>query len=215
MKTAIEIINNNEKKNCKTLIVTKNQSLESINFFYDLGYRTYGENKLQSILNKKDLFPNAHWHFIGRIQSNKIKQIVSSCDLIHSVSTIKHLNLINKEAQKIDKIQHILLQFNLNGEITKAGFTLSQIDKIKQELTNLYNIKICGIMVIGDNVSDKEIINNTFQEGNKLFNKLKLYFGKDFSILSMGMSGDYEIAIANGSTLVRLGSILFNQIKVE
>lgn len=211
MQNAIKIIEDNKFINCETLIVTKNQDIEDIKFLYDNGYRTFGENKLQEIVKKREVFPDASYHFIGRIQSNKIKKIVEVSDLIQSVSEIRYLAIINEEAQKMDKIQDVLLQFNISGEITKAGFKISDIDEIMELLEEFTNIRVRGIMLMGDHVDDELKIMTTFSMGYELFDELKPLMNHNFDILSMGMSNDYKLAIKCGSNMVRLGSILFKK----
>lgn len=187
--------------------VTKNQSIEDVQVLYDNGYRQFGENKLQELVKKKEIFPDATWHFIGRIQSNKLKAIVANSALIHSVSEYRYLQKINSEAQKIDKVQDVLLQLNIANEPTKKGLTQDDLDAIINE-DSFTNINIRGIMVMGDHVEDEATIINTFRVAKETFETLKSNFDS-FDTLSMGMSSDYMLAVQNGSTMVRLGTILF------
>ncbi len=188
--------------------VTKMHEKDEIEQLYQLGIRHFGENKLQELVRKKVDFPDCNWHFIGRIQSNKIKQIVRESYLIHSVSSLKHLQKIDDEAQKINKNQNILLQFNLANEQTKAGFNLEDLAHIYDLLPSLSATTICGIMIIGNHSDDLNAIEDTFQHGFQLYTHLHSQIDT-VNTLSMGMSGDYQLAIKHGSTCVRIGSKLF------
>lgn len=200
-------IRNSIGDNTTLVAVTKNQSIEDVQVLYDNGYRQFGENKLQELVRKKEIFPDATWHFIGRIQSNKLKAIVANSALIHSVSEYRYLQKINSEAQKIDKVQDVLLQLNIANEPTKKGLTQDDLDAIINE-DSFTNINIRGIMVMGDHVEDEATIINTFRVAKETFETLKSNFDS-FDTLSMGMSSDYMLAVQNGSTMVRLGTILF------
>ncbi len=197
---------NSIPNNVKLVAVTKNQSLEDVQTLYDLGINNFGENRLQELLKKKAVFPEANWHFIGRIQSNKIKDIVKNCVLIHSVSEIRHLEKINTEACKFGKVQDILLQLNLANEVTKQGMNLGDVDSILTNLHQFPNVSIRGLMVIGNHVDDSSKIEHTFKLANKIYNEYEF-----FDILSMGMSNDYDIAINCNTTMVRIGSLLFTE----
>ncbi len=202
-------LNNFLKLNEKlTLVcVSKYYSHEKIQKAFDLGFNNFGESKLQELEKKKEILKDLDifWHFIGRLQSNKIKKIVLYSDLIHSVSKIKHLEKINIEAEKLDKIQNILLQINLTDEIHKDGFSLKEFEDIIKDL-NYKNICIKGIMVIGPHTDDFDKINVVFKKGYEIFKKYNL------KILSMGMSFDYEIALKNNSNCLRIGKRIFNLI---
>lgn len=193
----------------QTLIaVTKMQTIEDVQFLVDMGIENLAENKLQELLKKKEHFPNVNWHFIGRIQSNKINKIVANSFLIHSVASLRHLQLINDVARKQGKIQNILIQLNIANESTKAGFSSDELKQLLDSYDQYQNIKICGLMVIGNHTDDQGLIKETFIQANDQFNQLKNHF-PSFDILSMGMSNDYQIALNCGSTHVRIGSLLF------
>lgn len=187
--------------------ISKYYDYTKIKKAYDLGFRNFGESKLQDLEKKiisLEEINDIIWHFIGRIQSNKIKKIVLYSDLIHSVSSLKHLEKINLEAQKINKIQDVLLQINLTNEIQKDGF-------LEEDLAIIFNrtyenINIKGLMVIGPHTDNKEEINKTFKKGHMLFEKYNL------QTLSMGMSNDFEIALKNNSNCLRIGKSIFNLI---
>ena len=200
--------------NIEIVAVSKYASLENIKEFLNLNLDLpLAESKAQSLrdrvgeLEKFNKNLNIKWHFIGRIQSNKIKYIVKFSDLIQSVDSVEIAELINKEAQKNNKIQNILLQFNISFENQKGGFNLSDYKNIYEQILKMKNIKIKGLMGIASNSEEKNLIENEFEKLNKIFNDINLKFDKNkISILSMGMTSDYELAIKHGSNMIRIGS---------
>ncbi len=194
-------------KKINIVAVSKYYTYEKIIKAYNLGFTNFGESKLQELEKKQEILKdyNITWHFIGRLQSNKIKKIVLYSNLIHSVSSLKHLTKIDTEASKINKKQNILLQINLTDEIQKDGFSLSEFENIIKN-NNYHNINIKGIMVIGPHTTDENKINLVFKKANEIFKKYK------FDILSMGMSFDYEIALKHNSNCLRIGKSIFNLI---
>lgn len=188
--------------------VTKNQSINDVKELELLGVNNFGENKLQELIKKKEYFPNANWHFIGRIQSNKIKDMVHNCVLIHSVASIKHLSKINLEASKINIVQDILVQINIANDPNKDGLSQLELDELIANQNDYLHIRVRGMMVIGDHTDDINKISTTFATANVLFKELQQQF-TNFDILSMGMSNDYKLAIQQGSNCVRVGSLLF------
>lgn len=200
--------------NIEIVAVSKYASLENIKEFLNLNLDLpLAESKAQSLrdrvgeLEKFNKNLNIKWHFIGRIQSNKIKYIVKFSDLIQSVDSVEIAELINKEAQKNNKIQNILLQFNISFENQKGGFNLSDYKNIYEQILKMKNIKIKGLMGIASNSEEKNLIENEFEKLNKIFNNINLEFDKNkISILSMGMTSDYELAIKHGSNMIRIGS---------
>ena len=200
--------------NIEIVAVSKYASLENIKEFLNLNLDLpLAESKAQSLrdrvgeLEKFNKNLNIKWHFIGRIQSNKIKYIVKFADLIQSVDSVEIAELINKEAQKNNKIQNILLQFNISFENQKGGFNLSDYKNIYEQILKMKNIKIKGLMGIASNSEDKNLIENEFEKLNKIFKDINLEFDKNkISILSMGMTSDYELAIKHGSNMIRIGS---------
>lgn len=200
--------------NIEIAAVSKYASLENIKEFLNLNLDLpLAESKAQSLrdrvgeLEKFNKNLNIKWHFIGRIQSNKIKYIVKFADLIQSVDSVEIAELINKEAQKNNKIQNILLQFNISFENQKGGFNLYDYKNIYEQILKMKNIKIKGLMGIASNSEEKNLIENEFEKLNKIFNDINLEFDKNkISILSMGMTSDYELAIKHGSNMIRIGS---------
>lgn len=193
------------------IAVSKYSSLETIKNFLSLDLNLpLAESKAQSLRDRVgefEDFKNLKWHFIGRIQSNKIKYIVKFADLIQSVDSVEIAEIINKEAEKNNKIQNILLQFNISNESQKGGFDLSDYKKVYQNILNLKNIKIKGLMGVASNSEDSNLIENEFESLNKIYNDINLEFLKNkISILSIGMTSDYHLAIKHGANMIRIGS---------
>lgn len=193
------------------IAVSKYSSLETIKNFLSLDLNLpLAESKAQSLRDRVGEladFKNIKWHFIGRIQSNKIKYIVKFADLIQSVDSVEIAEIINKEAEKNNKIQNILLQFNISNENQKGGFNLSDYKKVYQNILKLKNIKIKGLMGVASNSKDSNLIENEFESLNKIYNDINLEFDKNkISILSIGMTSDYHLAIKHGANMIRIGS---------
>ena len=208
-----------------TLIaVSKTQSTEVVLQAYFAGQKIFGENKVQEIVNKQEQLPkDIEWHFIGHLHTNKVKSIVPFVSLIHSVDSLKLLNEINKQAQKIDRTVNCLLQIYIAREETKFGFSFHEVEALLRsaELKNLKNIHISGLMGMATFTESITQIRSEFRSLAAFFHDLKKKkdSGKEeeknknfeFKILSMGMSSDFEIAIEEGSTMVRVGSAIFGQ----
>ncbi len=193
-------------KNIKILIVSKNQNIYSINKLYNLGHRDFGENYVQEMKKKYNYLPkNIRWHMIGKIQKNKLKYIIPFVHLIHSIQKIEHIEIINKISKKLNKISYCLLQIKICYD--KSGITMEQAIKILDYSKNMNNIQIIGLMGMASINNKKSIINKEFFSLYKLYNNFKTIYGH--TVLSIGMSKDYLLAIKNGSTIVRLGSIIF------
>lgn len=195
----------------KIIAVSKYASLETIKEFLSLNLDLpLAESKAQSLrdrVGELENFENIKWHFIGRIQSNKVKYIVKFADLIQSVDSIEIAEIINKESQKNNKIQNILLQFNISAESQKGGFNLSDYKKVYQNILKLQNIKIKGLMGVASNSEDSNLIENEFESLNKIYSEINLEFDKNkISILSIGMTSDYHLAIKHGANMIRIGS---------
>ena len=194
--------------NIDVVAVSKYSSIETIKEFLSLNINLpLGESKAQSLrdraeeLNKN--YNNIIWHFIGRIQSNKVKYIVKYADLIQSVDSIEIAEYINKEAIKNNKVQDILLQFNISNEEQKGGFNLADYNMVYDKIKNLSNVNIKGFMGISLKVDNDFEIEKEFESLNEVFMKLK---DENTSILSMGMTNDYHLAIKHGSNMIRIGS---------
>lgn len=191
------------------VVVTKTRSVDQILKLYNHGHKCFGENRVQEFLSKKDLLPqDIDWHFIGHLQTNKAKYLVPSVELIHSVDSEKLMREINKQAQKIGKIQKILLQIKIAQEKTKFGLNSTLLTTFLQRAKELNSIKIVGLMSMASFVNDIKQVENEFSTLNELFNSLKNNYS-DLNTLSIGMTNDYPMAIKCGSTLVRIGTKVF------
>lgn len=202
-------------RGAELLVVSKNRPLEQIEFLYDMGFRKMGENRVQSLLEKKDKLPeNIQWHIIGHLQRNKVKYIAPFVTLIHSVDSISLLKEIQKQALKNSRVIPILLQFKVAHEDSKFGLDPNDLENTLQYIDEnpFPNISIDGVMGMGTLTDDQSVTISEFKALKSIFDKLKGGYFKDsetFNHLSMGMSRDYELALDIGSTIVRLGSALF------
>jgi pyridoxal phosphate enzyme (YggS family) len=199
----------------KLVAVSKTKPNEDIMKAYSAGHKIFGENRVQDLAKKYEELPkDIEWHMIGHLQTNKVKYVAPFVRLIHSIDSFKLLKTVNKEAAKNDRIIDCLLQFHIAAEETKFGFSIEEVIAIleSEEFTDLNNIRITGLMGMATFTEDEEIIREEFKYLAKCFNELKdKYFtGEDsFKEISMGMSGDYQIAIEEGSTMIRVGSLIF------
>ncbi len=190
--------------------VSKTFDCASILNVFNQGFRHFGENKVQELLSKKDCHNDIIWHFIGHLQSNKVKDVVKVAQWIDSVDSIKLLDLINKECIKLNKNMNILIQVKLTDEETKSGVNPSDLDQLLQHAQLLSHIKCKGLMIIGPNTDNTSSIKQVFQSANALFKETQKKY-PEITELSMGMSHDYKIAYDEGSTMFRIGSLLFGQ----
>jgi PLP dependent protein len=203
--------------NVKLVAVSKNQPNNKIQFLYDKGHRDFGENKAQELISKHTEMPSdIQWHFIGHLQTNKVKFIVPFVSLIHSVDSYKLLKEINKEALKAGRIVDCLLQVYIAKEESKFGLDEKELlDLISsQEFNEMTHIRICGFMGMATYTDNHAIVRNEFNYLHDLFSRVKAeYFVNkpEFRELSMGMSDDYEIAIEEGSTMIRVGTYIFGE----
>ena len=191
--------------------VSKTKSNEEILEAYKCGQRVFGENKIQEMAQKWETLPNdIQWHMIGHVQRNKVKYMAEFVTLIHGVDSLKLLMEINKQAKKYNRKISCLMQMHIAEEDTKFGLDMSELDAIinSEEFRQFENIKIVGIMGMATFTSDKTQIRKEFKHLKCIFDELKILL-PDVSILSMGMSGDYIIAIEEGSNMVRIGSSIF------
>lgn len=199
-----------------TLIaVSKTKPVSDLMEAYEAGQRHFGENKVQEMCDKQAEMPaDIHWHLIGHLQSNKVKYIAPFVHLIHSVDSLKLLAEINKEAQKNNRVIDCLLQLYIASEETKFGLSFEEArDLLSDEAFHqMRNVRIVGVMGMASFVDNQEQIREEFQSLYNYFLVLKSHFFKfnpDFKEISMGMSGDYQLAIEEGSTMVRVGSSIF------
>jgi pyridoxal phosphate enzyme (YggS family) len=203
--------------NVKLVAVSKTKPNEDILSAYNTGFRIFGENKAQELNRKYSELPkDIEWHFIGHLQTNKVKYIAPFVSLFHGVDSLKLLKEINKQALKNERVIDCLLQFHIATESTKFGFDMEEVSVMldSKEFQGLKNIRICGVMGMATYTSDFTVVRNEFRNLHHIFTILKKdYFAhKDsFKEISMGMSGDFKIAIEEGSTIVRIGSAIFGE----
>jgi pyridoxal phosphate enzyme (YggS family) len=201
----------------KIVAVSKTKPVSDIMVAYNTGHRSFGENRVKEILAKKDQLPgDIEWHFIGHLQSNKVKYIVPFITLIQSVDSAKLLSVINQEAEKTGRIVNCLLQFHIAKEETKFGFNLEEIIQLleSEDFKKLRNVNLCGVMGMATFTDNMVQVREEFIFLRNYFKALKeKYFleYKDFKEISMGMSGDYLTAVNEGSTIVRIGSLIFGE----
>ena len=206
--------------------VSKTKSVEEIKELYDLGQRDFGENYVQELAEKQGQLPkDIRWHFIGHLQSNKVKQIAPFIHLIQSVDSFKLLKEINKQAEKNNRVIDCLLQVHIAQEETKFGLNEEELDSVIKELKNspglrpgriaggaaeLKNVRIAGLMGMASFTDDMEKVRGEFRHLKTIFNRLMTPDSR-LPTLSMGMTADYKIAIEEGSNMVRIGSLVFGE----
>ncbi len=203
-------------QNVQLIAVSKTKPETDIEQLYRLGQRHFGENKAQELKRKYENLPkDIAWHFIGHLQTNKIKYIISFVHLIHSIDSFKLLEEVNKQALKCNRIVPCLLQFHIATEETKFGFSFSECEEMLQnpEFKNLKNIKIVGVMGMATQTDNNTLIHQEFHQLHSYFNllKQKYFLESDFTEISMGMTHDYPIAMEEGATLIRIGSLIFGE----
>ena len=194
----------------KLVLVSKSQKKDSIKKIYELGYRSFGENYLQEAKEKIESLNNYNieWHFIGRMQSNKIREIVKLFDWIHTVSTRKHMDMINKFSEEFNKIMNICVQINIDGEESKSGLDLHQVDDFMNISENYGNIKTRGIMAIPSKANALGKKEHSYALLSEKFTELRAKL-INFDTLSLGMSNDYKLALAHNANLIRIGTLVF------
>ena len=192
--------------------VSKTKPAEDIQALYDAGQRDFGENYVQELLDKQPQLPSdIRWHFIGHLQSNKVKYIIPSVHLIHGVDSLRLLKEINKQSAKAGRVADVLLQVHIAQEETKFGFDATELatslEAVRSTPGEWANVQVRGLMGMASFSDDAAVIRKEFIQLKTLFDQ---YFGAD-AILSMGMSADYQLAVTEGSTMVRIGSLLFGK----
>lgn len=203
--------------NVKLVAVSKTKTTDDILKAYNTGHRIFGENRVKELTEKGEFLPtDIEWHFVGHLQSNKVKHIAPLITMIQSVDTFRLLRIINKEAFQVNKILDCLLQFHIAREETKFGFSMDEVKEMmgSEEFRLLDNIRLCGVMGMATYTDNHEQVRAEFRCLYGYFNELKNKYFHDqssFSEISMGMSGDYRIAIEEGSTMIRIGSIIFGE----
>jgi pyridoxal phosphate enzyme (YggS family) len=193
-------------KNVTLVAVSKIKPVSDIQALYNLGQRDFGENYVQELEEKWQALPkDIHWHFIGHLQSNKVKYIAPFVHLIHGVDSLKLLKEIDKQGRRCNRVIDCLLQVFIAQEETKFGLDENEVADLVSRLGELTNARVRGLMGMASFSSDENKLRDEFRQLKALFDK----YGKDWDTLSMGMSGDYQLAVEEGSTMVRIGSLLF------
>ncbi|MBL4658620.1 MAG: YggS family pyridoxal phosphate-dependent enzyme [Flavobacteriales bacterium] len=189
--------------------VSKKKPNSDIMKAYDAGHRVFGENRVQELIEKYEELPkDIQWHVIGQLQRNKVKYIAPFVSLIHSVDTVKLLNMIEAQGEKCDRVIDCLLQIHIAEEDTKSGFTPAEVKELLSggTLNSLPHVNIIGLMGMASYTEDQNQISEEFQSLKSIFDQYP-----DLGVLSMGMSGDYSLAIEEGSNMVRVGSLIFGE----
>ena len=196
--------------NVTLVAVSKTKPVEDLQEAYAAGMRDFGENKIQEMCDKYEILPkDIRWHMIGHVQTNKVKYMAPFVHLIHGVDSLKLLKEIHKQAEKNNRIIDVLLQQFIADEETKFGLDKEEIQHIMQEeIQHLPNVRVVGLMGMATFTDDEKQIRNEFKTLKSNFDSLKNNFD-NLTVLSMGMSGDYQVAIEEGSTMVRIGSSIF------
>jgi len=213
----IDLVKANLPAHVQLIAVSKTKPASLLMEAYSHGQRAFGENKVQELVGKFEELPkDIEWHFIGHLQTNKVKYIAPFVHLIHGVDSFKLLKTIDNEAKKVNRIIPCLLQFHIAEEETKFGFSIAEVSEMLQseEFHHLKNIQISGVMGMATYTDDETQVHKEFACLKSYFDQLKLgYFAGNpaFKEISMGMSGDYLIAIEEGSTMVRIGSTIFGE----
>lgn len=206
-----------QNTNCRLVAVSKTKPVEDIREAYDAGQRIFGENKVQEMTEKQVLLPlDIEWHMIGHLQTNKVKYIAPFVSLIHSVDSLKLLKEVDKQAKKNDRVIKVLLQLYIAEEETKFGLDKNELFKLihSLEITEFKNVEIVGFMGMATFTDNEDQIRKEFKFLKKMFDEVireNLPSIFNLSEISMGMSGDYKIAIEEGSTLIRVGGLIFGE----
>ena len=213
----IRSLKNELPPSVKLVAVSKSKPASDILTAYNAGQLCFGENRVQELLQKKEILPSdIEWHLIGHLQSNKVKYIVSFISMIESIDSFRLLTVVNDEASRIHRIVDCLLQIKIAEEETKYGFSFGEINEMLEsdEIRLMNAVRICGVMGMGTLTDDEQQTRTEFRLLANFFAELKnKYFVKnsDFSEISMGMSGDYKIALDEGTTMVRIGNLIFGK----
>ena len=217
MSVASEIVRFTDElpANVRLVAVSKFHPVEKLMEAYRAGQRIFGESRVQELVQKAQAMPaDVQWHFIGHLQTNKVRALLPYVGLIHSVDSERLLDCIDKEAERIGRTVDVLLQIHVAQEEAKFGFTLQEITQLANsgKLTAMSHVRVVGVMAMATNTDDDAEIRREFAEAHHVFYTLKdgCFFGDEhFCELSMGMSDDYRLAIAEGSTMVRIGTTIF------
>lgn len=210
-----DLVSRLSERQVRLVAVSKTQPPERLLELYQAGQRIFGENRVQEMLEKRIALPDdIQWHLIGHLQTNKVKAVADFVQMIHSVDSLRLLAEIDRQAEKAGRIIDCLLQFHIAGEETKFGLDEQEARELLEspEFKNMQHVRICGVMGMASFSDDKALVRSEFQSLNNIFQHLKKTFfaqAPHFREISMGMSGDWELAVEEGSTMVRIGSLLF------
>ncbi|MFN8238494.1 MAG: YggS family pyridoxal phosphate-dependent enzyme [Chitinophagales bacterium] len=208
-------------KNAVLVAISKTKPVEEIKLVYDAGQRVFGENKVQELVAKQEALPkDIQWHMVGNLQTNKVKYIAPFISLIHSVDSLKLAIEINKQAIKNNRIIDVLLEIHIAAETNKSGFSEDElVDHLDiKAFDALKSVRIVGLMGMATNTKSQVLIKNEFNRLKDFFEEIKTTYFKhspSFNVLSMGMSGDYKIALEAGSTMIRVGSAIFGEREIK
>lgn len=204
----------------KIVVVSKTRTAEEILKVYNTGHKIFGENRVQEFLSKKEsLPPDIEWHFIGHLQTNKVKSLIPHASMIHSADSFRLIAAINREAEKLNMVVKCLIQFHIAREETKSGFALDEAEAmiLSPDFGKMKNILFCGVMGMATLTDDMNQVRNEFRTLREYFTYFRQkYFSNNhfFREISMGMSGDYKVAVEEGSTIIRVGTLIFGERKV-
>jgi pyridoxal phosphate enzyme (YggS family) len=211
IKNQISIINNEIKDKADLIAVSKTRSVEQIIEAYSQGQKKFGENRVHEIVEKYNNLPkDIEWHMIGHLQKNKVKHISKFISLIHSLDRLSLAKEIDKNARKENRSIDCLIQIKISNDESKYGLNPEQLDSFYTDLKQFENINTIGLMAMATFTKDQSLIADEFKKMEKLFKEMKT-IDSNFKILSIGMSDDYQLAINNGSNMIRVGSKIFGQ----
>lgn len=211
IKNQISIINNEIKDKADLIAVSKTRSVEQIIEAYNQGQKKFGENRVHEIVEKYNNLPkDIEWHMIGHLQKNKVKHISKFISLIHSLDRLSLAKEIDKNARKDNRSIDCLIQIKISNDESKYGLNPEQLDSFYTDLKEFENINTVGLMAMATYTKDQSLIADEFKKMEKLFKEMKT-IDSNFKILSIGMSDDYQLAINNGSNMIRVGSKIFGQ----
>ena len=211
IKNQILIINNEIKDKADLIAVSKTRSVEQIIEAYSQGQKKFGENRVHEIVEKYNNLPkDIEWHMIGHLQKNKVKHISKFISLIHSLDRLSLAKEIDKNARKENRSIDCLIQIKISNDESKYGLNPEQLDSFYTDLKEFENINTVGLMAMATYTKDQSLIADEFKKMEKLFKEMKT-IDSNFKILSIGMSDDYQLAINNGSNMIRVGSKIFGQ----
>ena len=211
IKNQISIINNEIKDKADLIAVSKTRSVEQIIEAYNQGQKKFGENRVHEIVEKYNILPkDIEWHMIGHLQKNKVKHISKFISLIHSLDRLSLAKEIDKNGRKDNRSIDCLIQIKISNDESKYGLNPEQLDSFYTDLKEFENINTVGLMAMATYTKDQSLIADEFKKMEKLFKEMKT-IDSNFKILSTGMSNDYQLAINNGSNMIRVGSKIFGQ----